>query len=104
MTILKSIIKKNEGKLIEKCLQLFIKNLCHLQYKLDAKLHTDKFIYNKLINICRDIFACQYACFKFADSLAGLINNLRFSIITFQKINPNNMQTQAFFTGWRYDK
>ena len=93
MTALKSIIEKNEGKSMEECLQLLIKNLCHLQHRLDAKLRTDKFIYNKLINTCQDIPACQYACFKPADSLAGLINDLRSSIITFQKANPDNIQT-----------
>ena len=81
-----------------------MKDLCHLQYGLDAKLYTDKFIYNKFINACQDIPACQYACFKLADSLAGLINDLRSSIITFQKASPDNMQTQAFFTNWRYHK
>ena len=42
---------------MEKCLQLLIKNLCHLQYGLDAKLRIDKFIHNKFINACQNIFA-----------------------------------------------
>ena len=89
---------------MEECLQLLIKDLRHLQHGLDAELRTDKFIHNKLINACQDIPACQYACFKPADGLAGLINDLRSSIITFQKVNPDNTQTQAFFTDWRYHK
>ena len=78
---------------MEEYLQLLIEDLCHLQYGLDIQLCTDKFIHNKLINTCPDISSCQYACFKLADSLAGLINHLSSSIITFQKANPNNMQT-----------
>lgn len=89
---------KNEEKQVEKCLQLLIKDLRHLQYRLDVELRTDKFINKKLINVCQDFPACQYACFKPADRLASLINNLYSFIITFQKANPDNRQTQAFFT------
>ena len=102
MTTLKSIIEKNEEKLIEKCRQLLIKDFCHLQYWLDAKLCTNKFIHNKLINACQDILACQYPCFKPVDSLTDLINDLCSSIITFQKSNSTNTQTQVFFTDWCY--
>ena len=89
---------------MEECLQLLLKDLRHLQHWLDAKLCTDKFIHNKLINACQDIPACQYICFKPADTLAGLINDLRSSIITFQKANPDTMQTQTFFTNRQYHK
>lgn len=104
MTIFKSIMEKKKGKPIEKCLQLVIKDLYHLQYGLNVELYINKFIHNKLINTCQDVFTCQYACFKPANKLAGLINDLRFSIITFQKANPDNTQTQAFFTNQRYYK
>ncbi len=89
---------------MEECLQLLIKNLGHLQHGLDVELRTDKFIYNKLIDVYQDVPACQYPCFKPADGLAGLINNLRSLIITFQKVNPDNTQTQAFFNDRRYHK
>lgn len=89
MTTIKSIIEKNKKKSMQEYLQLLIKDFCHLQYRLDAELHTDKFIYNKLINDCQNISACQYACFKPANILAGLINDLCSLIITFQKANPN---------------
>ncbi len=59
ITTLKSIMEKNEEKPMEECLQLFIKDLCHLQQRLDVKLRTDKFIHNKLLNACQDISACQ---------------------------------------------
>lgn len=90
MTTLKSIIEKNERKLIEKCLQLLMKDFRYLQYKLYTEIRTDKFIYNKLINVYQDIPACQYVYFNPIDSLIRLINNLRSSIITFEKANPDN--------------
>ena len=89
---------------MQEYLQLLIKDLCHLQHGLDAELRTDKFIYNKLINACQDIPACRYICFKPANNLAGLTNDLRSFIIIFQKANPDNMQTQAFFANRRYHK
>ena len=91
---------ENEGKSMEKCLQLLIKDLCHLQHGLDSELRTNKFIYNKLINACQEVPACQYACFKPSDTLAGLINDLRSSIVIFQKANP----FETFFTDRQYHK
>jgi hypothetical protein len=106
--ILKSIMTKseNEGKFIEECLQLLIKDLRHLQHGLDSELRSEKFIHNKLINACQDVSACQYACFKPSDSLAGLINDLRSSIVTYQKVNSaNSPETfETFFTDRRYHK
>ncbi len=43
-------MEKNERKQMEECLQLFIKDLRHLQHGLDVELRTDKFISNKLIH------------------------------------------------------
>jgi hypothetical protein len=105
---LKSIMTKsgNEDKSTEECLQLLIKNLRHLQHGLDPKLRSEKFIHNKLINACQDVSACQYACFKPSDSLADLINDLRSSIVTYQKANSaNSTETfETFFTDRRYHK
>ena len=91
----KSVISKSESKPIEKCLKKLIDKLWHLQHGLDLELCTDHFIHNKLINAYQNIPACQYACLKPADSLAGLINNLRSSIITYIQANPTS---EAFFT------
>jgi hypothetical protein len=100
------IKSENEDKFIEKCLQLLIKNLRHLQHDLDSELRSEKFIHNKLINACQDVFACQYACFKLSDSLIGLINDLRSSIIIYQKVNSANFfeTLETFFTDRRYHK
>ena len=86
---------------MEECLEKLIDELRHLQHGLDPELRTDRFIHNKLINACQNIPACQYACFKPADSLAGLINDLRSSIITYTQANPTS---EAFFTDRRYHK
>jgi hypothetical protein len=104
--ILRSITIKseNESKFIEKCLQLLIKNLRHLQHDLNSKLRSEKFIHNKFINACQDVFACQYACFKLSDSLIDLINDLRSSIIIYQKTNSIIETFKAFFIDKHYHK
>ena len=80
---LKSVISKSKGKLMKKCLKKLIDELRHLQHGLDSELCIYRFIYNNLINTCQNILACEYAHFKPADSLAGLINDLYFSSITY---------------------
>ena len=90
---------KNDEKLMEECLQLLFKELRYLQHELDPEFRTDKFFHNKLINACQDISICQYVCFKSSDNLAGLINDLRSSIVTYHKVNLN---TKTFFVDKRY--
>ncbi len=84
---LKSVISKteNEEKSMSECLQLLIKELRHLQHDLESTFRIDDFIHNKLINACQKISACQYADFKSSDSLTELINDLKSSIIIYQK-------------------
>ncbi len=105
---LKSIMIKseNEEKFIEECLSLLIKNLRHLQHELNSELRSEKFIHNKLINACQNVFACQYVCFKLNDSLVDLINDLRSSIVIYQKVNSTNfIETfETFFINRRYHK
>jgi hypothetical protein len=100
------MMTSNEDKSIEECLQLLIKNLRYLQHDLNSELRSEKFIHNKLINACQDVFVCQYACFKFSDSLVDLINDLRSSIIIYQKVNSaNSFETfETFFIDKRYHK
>lgn len=99
---LRSVMMKseNKGKSLENCLHLLIRDLRHFQYGLDPEFRTDRFIYNKLIDACRDVPACQYACSKPAETLGGLINDLRSSITTFVNANPS----ETFFTNRRYHK
>ncbi len=82
---LKTMMSFNENKSMNECLQLLIKELRHLQHDLESILRIDDFIHNELVNACQKISACQYACFKSSDSLTELINDLKSSIIIYQK-------------------
>jgi hypothetical protein len=105
-SILRSVMTSNESKSVEECLQLLIKQLRHLQHDLNSKLRSKKFIHNKLINACQDVFVCQYACFKLSDLIINLINDLRSSIIIYQKVNSANFfeTFETFFIDRRYHK
>jgi hypothetical protein len=70
---------------MNECLSLLIKELRHLQHDLESTLRIDDFIHNNLVNACQKISACQYACFKLSDSLTELINDLKSSIVIYQK-------------------
>ncbi len=100
------MMSSNERKFMKECLQLLIKHFRHLQHDLNSELRFEKFIHNKLINVCQNVTACQYACFKSSDSLIDLINDLRSSIIIYQKTNFNfNIETfESFFIDRRYHK
>ncbi len=87
-TKLQTVIDKNTEKLTIECLQILIKDLQHLQHGLDIKLWTDDFLHNKLITACQEVEPCKYACYKPADTLAGLINDLQSSIIIYKVLNP----------------
>ena len=99
-TSLRSVINGNAGKSTEECLQILISDLHHLQHGLNHDLRTDQFFHNKLINAYQDIPACRYACYRPSDTLTGLINDLRSSITTFEKSQPEPNQT--FLTDRRY--
>ncbi len=45
----------NENKLMNKCLQLLIKELRHLHHDLESIFRINDFIHNKLINACQKI-------------------------------------------------
>ncbi len=84
---LKSVMKRteNEEKSMNECLQLLIKELRHLQHDLESILRIDDFIHNKLVNACQKISACRYTCFKSSETLTESINDLKSSIIIYQK-------------------
>ncbi len=95
-------MSSNESKSMKECLHLLIKNLRHLQHELDSKLRSERFIHNKLLNACQNVSACQYACYRSSDSLSDLINDLRSSIVIYQKTISNLNET--FFIDRRYHK
>jgi hypothetical protein len=103
---LRGVMQKNPGKQPEECLQLMVTELRHIQHSLDQNLRTDPFLHNKLILACQDVPACEYACYRPSETLAGLINDLRSSIITRTKQgNPDSNQfstTEQMFTDRRY--
>jgi len=98
---LRTVIDKNPKRSITECLQILIKDLRHLQHSLDIKLQTDDFLHNKLITACQEVESCKYACYKPADTLAGLINDLWSSIVTYKVSNPPG-STQAFTMDIQY--
>jgi hypothetical protein len=102
--ILRSMMTSNKDKSVEEYLQLLIKQLRHLQHDLNSKFRSKKFIHNKFINACQNVFVCQYVCFKLSDSLIELINDLRSLIITYQKANSIIETFETFFIDRRYHK
>ena len=105
---LKGTIEKNPGKSQEDCLRIMVTELRRLQHGLDPDIRTDKTLYNKLILACRDVPACRYACYKPADTVPGLINDLRSSIITntpqgnLESHQFHESETEQMFTDRRY--
>ncbi|KHJ35697.1 hypothetical protein EV44_g4203 [Erysiphe necator] len=71
---------------------ILVKELRFLQLSLDPEYRSDKHLRLKLINVCRNIKACQLACFKPSDTLSGLINDLQSSISTAEE-NSNESTT-----------
>ena len=95
------MIDKNTEKSTTKCLQIFIKDLQHLQHGLDTKLQTNNFLHNKFITACQEVKPCKYACYKPTDTLTSLINDLHSFIITYKVLNPLS-STQAFAMDIQY--
>jgi hypothetical protein len=108
-TTLQSVMNKpeNGGKSTQDCLHLLVKDLRHLQHGLPKELGSETIFRDKLIEACRKTPACEYACFKPADNVIGLINDLQASIATFElRGNPTSQfpsdSTDQFFTDRRY--
>ena len=99
---LQSIINANSGKNVSECFGLLIQKLRLLQHGLDKELQTDRFTYIKLITACEDISACAFACKKPADSLSGLINDLRSSIASHDRRITKQPADEALFTDRTY--
>ncbi|RKF81069.1 hypothetical protein GcM1_186004, partial [Golovinomyces cichoracearum] len=113
-----AIPKDQDGdKSTLECLQLLINNLRHLQHGLGQNLRTDEFLHNKLVTVCQEHIACRYVYYKPAETVAGLINDLRSSITTGETIQPGVSQlkdaerhgdfsqsTQAYSTDRRYQR
>ncbi|KHJ32401.1 hypothetical protein EV44_g3490 [Erysiphe necator] len=97
----KSVMETDPGKSAQDCLQILVKELGHLQHGLDSELRTNKFLHNKIINGCQDVAAFQLACFKPSETMIGLLNDLRSSIATYEKLH-GPIKSETFFTDRRY--
>ena len=86
---------------MKECLHILLKKLNHLQHELDFELQSFDFMHNKLINSCRIIFACKYACYKSIETMTELISDLRSSIAIY---NANSFIESTFFTDRQYHK
>ena len=100
------ITSKHQNKFIHNCLQILIKKLRHLQHDLEKKFQFDRFIHNKLITVYQEVPTCQYVCFKFFDTLVGLINDLQSFIIIFSKLHLHQIENYqldaAYYIHRRY--
>ncbi|TAQ87858.1 hypothetical protein B7494_g3834 [Chlorociboria aeruginascens] len=74
-----------------------------LQHGLPPELRIDRFIYNKIMTACRPVDACLYACYKPAPTLAGLIDDLRTSISTYEAVYKPFISS-TFFVDRRFHK
>jgi hypothetical protein len=92
---------ENSDKTTTECLELLVLELRRIRHGLDPDLRSDKLLHNKIITACRDLPACKPACFKASTSLAGLFNDLREAIATYES-SPKDPET--LFADRRYHK
>jgi hypothetical protein len=105
---------KNAGRSTKECLAVLISELRALQSSLDPVWRFDAALINRLISACQEVKACSYACYKPAETLPGLINDLQSSIDTYEKANkttapayPTNTDEddcETFYTDRRYQR
>ena len=110
---LQSIITENPNNKTTECLDNLIKRLTTLQRCLPTEYHHDKILHDKLVNACRTLPSCKYACYKPATTITGLISDLQSSITTYQEVDrttekgvfvndTENMNPEMLFTDRRY--
>jgi hypothetical protein len=95
-TSLRSVITKNPGKSIEESLQILVQELRDLQHGLEKDLRHESFFLNKLLIACQDHPACSLACARPGSTVTGFINDLRSSIITYEKVKNYNQSPAQF--------
>jgi len=100
---LQSVIAKpdNKDKKMSECLGILIQKLRIMQHGLPQALRSDEFIYSKLITACELVPACDMACKKPADTLPGLINDLRASVATEDR-KLKDKEPETYYTDRRY--
>ncbi|RKF62687.1 putative glycosyl, partial [Erysiphe neolycopersici] len=88
---LADVIANNTDKSIEECLNLMTERLRKIQSRLDSIYQTPKALRDRLINACRSIPECSFACYNPAPTLESFCAQLQSSIATaleVAKISP----------------
>ncbi|TQS36268.1 hypothetical protein Golomagni_03287 [Golovinomyces magnicellulatus] len=80
------------------------------QRGLDIEYQSDKMIKNNMVNACRDLKECSYACFRSSSTLESFCADIRASIGTATRIAAKqkssymsqDVQNPVFYTDRRY--
>ena len=100
---LKHTINLNKQKTVGDCVDIIISRLRELSHALNPTLRQPGFIYSKLLIACEDVPACVIACSKPADTLNGLISDLRAGAARYDRMNPPKPAIdEAMFTDRKY--
>ena len=81
-TTLINAIRNNLEKGAIECFEIMLNNLRTIQRGLAKEYHTEGILRDRIINACRDVLECQFACYKLLLSLEGFCADLRMSITT----------------------
>jgi hypothetical protein len=74
---------KNAEKPLIDCLIILVQELRTIQSTLDPNFRNDHVLLNQLVTACRGHPACRMACFKPADTVPKMVNDLQSSIVTY---------------------
>ena len=93
------------NKTTRQALDELVKELSTLQQSLPEAYQPDSIMRDKLLMACRVVDACQFACFKPAPTVTGLIADLQASIAMTEERQGKEMQskeTTMYYTDRRY--
>src|SRR5438045_7918783 len=105
---LQGTMRKNEDKDMAECFEILVKDLQKVQRGLAEGYRMEGNLRDQLINACREVQECSFACFKPAPTFEGLCAELRASIATAalvaksQKSSFNNKPDDQFYTDCQY--
>ena len=94
---LQSVIQKNNDKTIGKCFELLVTKLRKVQRGLAEEYQTENTLHDHLLNACRGVQECVYACFKPALTFEALCAEIRSSIATASRVAENKTQKSSFY-------
>lgn len=91
---LATVIDENTNRSTEECLNLMTGKLRKLQSRLDPIYHTPKALRDRLINACRSIPECIFACYNPAPTIEGFCAQLQLSIATAIEVSKRSSAHQ----------